>query len=679
MTSSSPEGAGDMAAARGALDEALVALRSLIDPQVDVREIEREIAAALVHAYRAIAAGGDAAAFYEEKALGILRVRRGLAALQRAPTEDPMVTQVASLVAVALRGFAEARQLPTDAPVDLPRLPPQGSRTVDAPTILRATKRVPTLLSLQRAVLYPAIPLAEVEPEEEAPPPPELPPPPVIANAEQLQAFLAEVEAELHGKEQAEEDEEGDEAEEQDGRGAMARPPLGPAEDDVCEREYVGVQVSESDVLTDRARSSFEDLAMLSLMRRPGEGQTWVGRSKPEERLLARLDAIVACGVWVLPRLVKILEERPLPDADMTWAAIFVFGSIAGADALDQAMRIARVAPLGVHDVQVAVTDAISLAPHPGFDDAMRAWLADLDPVRRCVAVTTLARRRTIRVEQATAAAGDPDERVVAAAAAALAFPFGRPDLTGLVEHPSEAVAHAAITSAIQRRQEVGVLRALQLTREGFGVHAEAVMFLAVGGGPDAIEPLLAAASSPDPAPVVLEALGWCGSVGAIDLLLSATESEVPAVKVAALDALQRITDASLTDEVPDPSYPDDGQPFVRAWSPPSITAKLCGDVAAWRGWWKKHKKGADPRGRYRFGHRWTLMDDVWELECPWSGRRARWFAYLELVARTGHAMPFDPDEFVARQEEKVREWRREIESRDPRVSMDPWMTSYER
>ena len=89
-----------------------------------------------------------------------------------------------------------------------------------------------------------------------------------------------------------------------------------PVTDEEAEREHQGVVLTEEDVLFDRARSCLEDLAMLGLQRRPLRLEPWHA-PRTEARLLAKIDALVARGAaGTLPRLVRLLDARPLPPDD---------------------------------------------------------------------------------------------------------------------------------------------------------------------------------------------------------------------------------------------------------------------------------------------------------------------------------------------------------------------------
>ncbi len=64
---------GDIMVVRALLDDALLGLRAIGDAEVRVRDAERDIAAALLHVYRALATPGDAAAFDGESTSALSR------------------------------------------------------------------------------------------------------------------------------------------------------------------------------------------------------------------------------------------------------------------------------------------------------------------------------------------------------------------------------------------------------------------------------------------------------------------------------------------------------------------------------------------------------------------------------------------------------------------------------
>jgi len=445
-----------------------------------------------------------------------------------------------------------------------------------APTLLRASVGEPSLLDLGRGpipALVPIFPDGDLEPLP-APEVAEIPEPPPFTLG-QLEAALAAAEAE------------------EDSPPAPELPeaeslPAPRASEEEAILAYYGTALTEEEVVFERARACLEDLALLGAMRRPLADQGWAGRAEPERRLLARVDAIAACGVGVLPALVSLLEARPVPDPELTWALLFLFGSIAGAE--EQAMRLARIAPLEADGMLPAVADALALAPAPRIADLLVDWLGEPAAERRAVAARALSRRGALSTAQALVAAADGDARVALAGKSALATSAGPVDpaaLWKLAHHADEKVVRSALESALIRRSGIAARRATQLLEEGRPDHADAAIVVAISSGPGALEPLRSAAAGGSAC--ALEALGWHGHPEAVPFLRERLQG---AMAGHALLALQLLAGASEEQE--------------------------------------EFRAGT----RYRFGRPWTLADDLGQIEASEARPRERRIAFLELCAR---------------------------------------------
>jgi hypothetical protein len=526
-------------------------------------------------------------------------------------------------------------------------LAPAGTAHPREPAgVLRATMGEPALLDVPRRPLEAPV---RARAPESAPAPEVAPAPePEPLSLAELQAALAKEAASA-----AEEEPEGDgEPAGEPASGSKEPPPAGEAE---LEREYFGVALSQDELTFARARAAAEDLGLLGAMRRPLPDQGWAGRATTERRLLARVDAIAACGENVLPRLIGLLEERPVPDAYLTWALLFLLGSLAGDDAADEAMRLAHAAALDAEGMAEALADALALAPHPALSARIAPWLSAPEPERRFVAVTSLSRRGVLGTPEAAAAAGDPDARVAAAGATALATSTGPVDtalLLRLVRSAHEAVARAALESALVRRSELGPRRARELVAEQRADFAGAALVLGVAGAAEDLSALRAACAGGSA--VAMEALGWLGHADAVEDLLAQLGGPCAP---AAFEALQRITGASLTEADPAPEYERGKGPFTQSQGPVPLPIPLCPDAEAWRAWWREHGKAARRSTRWRFGHPWSPADDLGEIELAPSTRGTRHLAFLELCARTGATAPLDLDAFVARQRRELTVW----------------------
>jgi hypothetical protein len=644
---------------RALLDEALIGLRAIKDPKLPVRALERHLTASLGALYGALVSAGDAKRFNEGTSTGLTRALAALASLDSIGSSDAAAQRVARRVREATRGWKEAAARTLLNPLSLPQ-PARG----EWPKALGA---VPALLTLERGPVPPAIVLPledapELETEEEPPPPAQ-----ALAGLS-LEALLAQAEAAGAALEApAPEDAPAPKARKKD------KPVVTPEE---VEREQFGVQLSREEVELSRARAFFEELATMSQMRQPDVGELWSDLRSVEERLLARVEGIFACGEWVLCELVKLLDDRPVPDPELTWAALFVPGCLAGDDALHQVARVVRTAGLEEPDIFEAACDALTFVPHPGLSSLLRGWLAGKHPLLRLLAVRVLGRRGQLPPEQALAFAWDEDPRLARGGARALPRVRGELDLNAtaqLLRHESEEVVAAAIEALWLRRSGAGFDQARALVAKGKDAFAGAALWLAIGGGTEVRGELEAALGRGKPSAALLEAIGWYGDLRFVDPLLSLLE----AGQASAVGALQRLTGASLTDDVPDPEYEPGEEPFARGFSPPDEELELTADPAVWTAWWQRHRSRAVLTKRYRWGHLWSAQDNLWELEHAMASPRERRLAFHELVARTGAAHPFDPQDFVARQEEAIARWREAPELR--RAVSGAWALSFSR
>jgi hypothetical protein len=643
---------------RGRLDEALLGLRQVADPAVAVRGAEQKIAEGLRCCYQALADRSDYHAFHAAVDAGVVAVRAALGVLQEVPSTDPAVEKVLGLSAAALGALLSSATVPASVPIDLPRV---DSDRIE-PVFIPATLAIPAVVAPPRRVLVPAVVLPPPPPQPE-PPPVEPPPPPLIEDGAALEALQAAAASRLAAFDAADEDDEAEaQSDSEPASSPAAAPAPAPAQDAEAIAALIGAPaLTAREVLLDRARNCLEELANLGNMRRPLELEPWAA-PRTEARLLARIDAIVACGDEVLPPLVKLLEDRPVPDPELTWALVFLFGSLAGDDAADQVVRLVRSADLDAPDMLAFVADALALAPSPALDRPLTGWLELRgQPGLRAAALIALSRRRRLSFEQARRCVFDADRRVVAAAVEALGTSTGPIDvreLDQLTGAPDEEIARLAIASALLLRSGVGLERALSLTGSGRGDLSGAALFVAIAGAEDAWEPL-AAFMRGAPSPIAVEALGWFGALLAIDPLLETLRTGAPACKAAAAAALHRITGAGLSDDNPDPPRPPDGpQPFAPTFVAPARVAELSTDAEVWSSWWQRHQHNAEPHRRYRFGHLWSPEDDLWELGDDLSASGDRALAHLELVARAGVDSTLDLRDFVSRQRQAISELR---------------------
>jgi hypothetical protein len=617
------------------LDHALRVIGSIDDESVDLVAARGHVGRALQALYRAFSAGAEIAAFDAQVGEAVSGCREALAVLQQKPTDHEPVLLLQETLARCL-GILSYKVIvpPRPSQFDIP-----SEAGADAPPVVLATREEPTLVTMERKAILPSVVLLER-------PPPALAPVVVDESVEPddttLEALAAQAEAMLqriHGSPGA------------PGRRAEKPPPAPTAME--LDGALYGEQLSEESLLRRRAADFFEDLSMMGIMRTPDEGEVWTEMLDVERRLLARIDALLACGPDAWSVAVGAMEEAALEDPDYVWGAMMLYGSVGGDDTFDQLLRVVSEVDLGDEEMRARVADAWSFVPHPRAEAELLRWLRSSHAERVLVALHALGRRRVLSVDEALGfAAEQADPRVAREALLALALAAGRVEPFRLVDPLSRRapeVLDAAMEAALAHGVPHGVVRARELVASDAADGTRAALWLALGGDERDFDALLRSAASSD-APVGLEAIGWYGHLGAVDFLIGRLRGGADD----AVRALQRITAANLTDDDPAPDYADAPKPFERA-APPTYQPEPSLDADVWAAWWARWRHLADPSRRHRFGHPCGLRDLLWELREGWSAPASRRLVAMEASSRTTCRVPLDPRDFVPRQAHLIR------------------------
>lgn len=650
----SAPGEADLRALMIRADEALVGLRAISDAGVPAEGAEHGLGRVSAALFDALAAKGSWVDFRD----AIDRARAGvvetLEALQAHPSEDPEVARSLRRAAWLLRELPHARPPVTDEPGPLP--PPEVP--------LRATLARPRLLCPARRAITAAVPLPERSPVDRADAPAMdfTPLPPGAATAE---AILAAARAEV-------EEPDTDPPPPPDDEPAVAPPTY----DDLL----FGVAVDEGALLDKRARELGEELGSMGRMRRHDDALPWRHGLETERRLLTRVDALVAIGDPAFTQLVRMLEERPFADPELTWALLMLHGSVGGHDTAAGMYRLLQLLDLDDPDVEDyvdVVADALTHAPHPAIRGILGPWLESPEAVRRRVAHAALGRRRELSLDELARGLDDPDVDVVVESLRGIALVEGRVPvgvLYGALRDPRPPVIRAAMITAVAHGYEVGLRTAMNRCQHGLAAEAGSAMIVAIGGADPEARRVLLESAQREPAAVTYRALGWYGHVDAFELLLKGLADEDEPTARAAWAALERITGAELLPDDAEPEYPDDDRPFLRAASRPTEIPpnEGCWDPEAWRGWWKHHARDARGDVRYRFGRPWAPADCVIEMRHPISTQAIRLYDHLELCARTAGRIPFEPHAFLARQDALLALWDAHLERVEPSLGRWP-------
>lgn len=414
-----------------------------------------------------------------------------------------------------------------------------------------------------------------------------------------------------------------------------------------------GAGAGEAEQARRLARDCMEDIAILGDLRRRGEREPWTAVARFEQRLLDNLDALVALargpsGEGVIEQLQRYAAETLFPDRGRAFALALVLGCLDGEDAVRAAVMALRHAdPSTVEAYQAA----LSLGSSPAIGPAMERLLWGEKASSARLALEVLRHRREASLSVVAPLLDHPDPRVAAAAARAAAvagvdgehraavLPLLEPRLTD----PDDEVAVAAAEALLVLGAPAGLLGLRKRLKDEVdapglmprAARARATRLLALAGGPEDLELLLAAVRGDPPA---AEALGWLGHPGAAEPLLELLERAAPRGRAAQLvpaRALHRLTGAGLRPP---------GE-IVEA-----IDDRLILEAAPWRALWEERRRALARPDRIRFGAPYTLAATVDELlrdEAPPAARRE---AALELAIALGPALRVEVDDWAARQ-----------------------------
>jgi hypothetical protein len=429
-------------------------------------------------------------------------------------------------------------------------------------------------------------------------------------------------------------------------------PSLTPEEVD---RVFFGQATDRDALIAQRAWGFFEELAMLGVMRRAEEDEPWWDAAYVEERLLARFDAVVACGEKALPSLLDQLESRPMKDPQLWWGAVFLFGSLEGNDAWEQAVQLVESEDLGDEEMFEALADALRFVPHPRAEPTLREWLLSPDLSRRRLAIRALGQRGALLADEALQALDGADLTLQLEAARVLKHvkdPVGANVVGWLLRQKDERLVEAGLETSLARGIPAGAKWALEQVQAARGAFARTALYAALAGTPPLGQALQKAARD-DKSAVWADALGWFGDVNAVEVLLERLRDGEPR----AAWALFRITGAPLTDEAPEVDLERGEKWFDHPRPPPEPPEELTLDADVWQAFWKLHGPSARKDRRYRWGGPFRIEDLLWEMRDAPAGPTDRRLAHLELAARTGGTLPFDPSDFAPRQRAQLEAW----------------------
>lgn len=429
------------------------------------------------------------------------------------------------------------------------------------------------------------------------------------------------------------------------------------------------------------ARTLFEEIAALGLMRTPLEGDDWRAFEAVDARIAAALDAYAGLGEAALGELEALALDTPAPDPSRVYAAAMIAATVTGRDLAGLVESILRRLDPADPELSAPLLLAARLAPSDALSPVWRGLAADVEPALVELGFAALVAAGAARQEELLRAAASPEPRSRALALEALAERGGA---------EAVALARAAFAPAEPVAVRRAALRALLLLRDpgydelalaelGGAIGGEAALGLAIAGRRHAE---LCEVVSRAPTPDGLRALGWAGALDGVPILLAALSSDDEALAGAAATALARIVGPGPVEQreiapeaLADPAFltpeaargadeaaseavrPDDeGSPDtieVHARDPEAWGAL----VAALR------ERGEAPR--WRFGAPWSPLRVVEELEAselevPISAEDRR-LARLELIVHARLGEQLDTDGWVVDQRAELARLRQAL------------------
>ncbi len=160
-----------------------------------------------------------------------------------------------------------------------------------------------------------------------------------------------------------------------------------------------------------------ERMAMLSRLR---DERPLRQRADIETRLLAQVDAIVEAHVSV-PDLLGFWDDAARDDPRLTWAVVFMLGSLAGGTALTGILDLVNGLADDEAEHAILAAEALVAAPHPDRVTLGRDLRRSACPLARAVAVEILSRLGQLGTDAVLDALDDHHAAVKAAALRALA------------------------------------------------------------------------------------------------------------------------------------------------------------------------------------------------------------------------------------------------------------------
>lgn len=420
---------------------------------------------------------------------------------------------------------------------------------------------------------------------------------------------------------------------------------------------------------------------MVGLQRRPILGDSWRSALVLEQRMFRAIDAVAAMGPVATAYVERWAMDAPAKDPTRVFSVAMAMGCFAGHDALGVIERVFLEYQTIDPSCAEELAAALKLVPHPKVALWLRSWLSDPQPQHRAMAIDVLGHRglaTEAELGQATA-----DTSMVAAKAWPYLARVAPAAARDLLRHCSGDESEAS--GPLQQARWLAMALAgvpdlspfLQAELEGANGD-EAAMLLALGGDQHDAQALIDSLRR-KPTLGRVAAVGWAGSAAAFVPLIEMLEHDDEALRIAAAEALERLSNAGLREEVevdiedifvPEPPDPDLGEPkelrLVRMTSDPrdlppdpspETITRPSTHPAVWRAWYEQEASRWPLGRRYRMGQLYTPQVSLWELDRALRSPSERRLLLDELIIRSGAYERMDPHDLVTVQLKALEQW----------------------
>jgi hypothetical protein len=377
----------------------------------------------------------------------------------------------------------------------------------------------------------------------------------------------------------------------------------------------------------------------------------WRRLGRHEQRMLNHLDAAVASGPSSMAVVAAGIDAE---EEGLCFAGALLIGTLPTRHNFESIVRslevptAARIAGIGAGLV------------HAPDSEPLRAIVRDLldasETAVQTMAITVAASRRMdVRDHLLRTLAMTTDGNLLKAAAEAcgrLRVDEAARLLQALLSNERSDVRKAVILALL--RLLPGPTAAYARSSIAFNDRFDGALALCLGvAGQLSDAPILLEhiARHPRDADATV-ALGILGAPGCVPHLLALLEHEEDTVKVAAATALEVMSGLHARERTTriEPSA-FDGDFETRDVDQVSTSREV------WSRWWNSQRTRVNPNMRWRRSEHFALGSCIDELADPKATYEARSRAYLELATRAPVEIPFEPDWFVARQDEAISAW----------------------